>query len=253
MRNLTDKLVWITGAGTGIGAAAARRLSLAGCRVILSGRRTAPLQELAAEIGAKAHVVPLDVSDRAAVIAAGAEIADQHGAVDILVNSAGINIPKRHWPDVTDNDWEMVQRVNVDGLFYCTQAVLPAMRARKEGLIINISSWAGVRVSFLTGPAYTASKHAVNALTESLNMEEGINGIRACAICPGEVSTDIMDKRPVPIPAEERARMVQPEDMGETIHFVSAMPAHVCVNEMIVSPTWNRGYVAYHQPKGGLE
>jgi NADP-dependent 3-hydroxy acid dehydrogenase YdfG len=247
MRDLTDRLVWITGAGTGIGAAAARRLARAGCRLVLSGRRPEPLQAMAAEIGDRAHVVPLDVSDRAAVAEAGGRIAAEHGPVDTLVNNAGINVPKRHWRDVGHDDWESVLRINVDGIYYCTQAVLPAMRERREGLIVNISSWAGARVSYLTGPAYTAAKHAVNALTENLNMEECVNGIRACAICPGEVSTDIMDKRPVPIPAEERARMVQPDDMGETVHFVVAMPAHVCLNQIIISPTWNRMYVGFHR------
>jgi NADP-dependent 3-hydroxy acid dehydrogenase YdfG len=253
LRDLTDKLAWITGAGTGIGAAAALRLAQAGCRLILSGRRLEPLRETAATIkteGGKAAVVPLDVADRAEVVRIGAWIADDHGVVDILVNNAGVNVPRRHWPDVGHDDWENVLQVNVNGLFYCTQAVLPAMRARGEGQIINVSSWAGVRPSFLTGPAYTAAKHAVNALTESLNMEECVNGIRATAICPGEVSTPIMDRRPVPIPAEERARMVQPEDMGEAIWFVAAQPGHVCINQMIVSPTWNRGYVRFHQQAG---
>ena len=248
MRDLTGKLVWITGGGSGIGAAAARRLGKAGCKVVISGRRAGPLEALADEMGAAVEV--LDVADRDAVADAGARIAKDHGTVDILVNNAGINVPARHWKDVSHDDWEAVHQINVNGLFYCTQAVLPAMRDRKEGLIINVSSWAGVRPSFLTGPAYTAAKHAVNALTENLNMEEGINGIRATAICPGEVSTDIMDKRPVPIPAEERARMVQPEDMGETIHYVAAMPDHVCVNQLVISPTWNRGYVKLHQGSG---
>ncbi len=248
MRNLEGKLVWITGGGSGIGAAAARRLGKAGCRVVISGRRADVLEAMADETGAA--VETLDVADRAAVAQTGARIAQEHGDVDILVNNAGVNVPSRHWPDVSHDDWEAVQQINVNGLFYCTQAVLPAMRSRGEGQIINISSWAGARVSFLTGPAYTAAKHAVNALTESLNMEEGINGIRATAICPGEVSTDIMDRRPVPIPAEDRARMVQPEDMGEAIHFVAAQPEHVCLNELIISPTWNRGYVRYHQTSG---
>ena len=248
MRDLTGKLVWITGGGSGIGAAAARRLGKAGCKVVISGRRAGPLEALADEMGAAVEV--LDVADRDAVADAGERIAKDHGTVDILVNNAGINVPARHWKDVSHDDWEAVHQINVNGLFYCTQATLPAMRARKEGLIINVSSWAGVRPSFLTGPAYTAAKHAVNALTENLNMEEGINGIRATAICPGEVSTDIMDKRPVPIPTEERALMVQPEDMGETIHYVAAMPTHVCVNQLVISPTWNRGYVKFHQGSG---
>lgn len=253
MRDVTGKLVWITGAGTGIGAAAARRLGAAGCRLVLSGRRPGPLAEVADELrasGAEVATQPLDVADREAVARAGEAIAARHGVVEILVNNAGINVPKRHWPDVSHDDWEQVVQINVNGLFYCTQAVLPAMRTRREGLIINVSSWAGVRVSFLTGPAYTAAKHAVNALTESLNMEECVNGIRATAICPGEVSTPIMERRPVPIPAEERARMVQPEDMGEAIHFVAAMPPHVCLNQIIISPTWNRGYVRLHQRTG---
>ncbi|MFK7941594.1 MAG: SDR family oxidoreductase [Paracoccaceae bacterium] len=248
MRDLSGKLVWITGGGTGIGAAAARRLWQAGCKIVISGRRPEPLEAMADEMGCA--IEPLDVMDHKAVREVGTRIARQHGEVDILVNNAGINVPKRHWPEVSETDWEMVHRVNVDGLFYCTQAVLPAMRVRKEGQIINISSWAGVRPSYLTGPAYTAAKHAVNALTESLNMEEGTNGIRATAICPGEVSTDIMDKRPVPIPADIRAKMIQPEDMGEAVHFVAALPDHVCLNQMVISPTANRGYAKYHEGKG---
>ena len=97
---------------------------------------------------------------------------------------------------------------------------------------------------------YTAAKHAVNALTENLNIEECVNGIRACAICPGEVSTPIMDRRPVPMSAEDRARMVRPEEMGETVWFGTAMPPNVCMNQIIISPTWNRQYVRLHQASG---
>ena len=92
----------------------------------------------------------------------------------------------------------------------------------------------------MTGPAYNAAKHAVVAMTENLNQEESINGIRACVICPAEVATPIMDKRPVPPTSEERARMLQPEDLGHTIRFIAEMPAHACINEITISPTWNR-------------
>ncbi|MEM7685757.1 MAG: SDR family oxidoreductase [Pseudomonadota bacterium] len=253
MRDLSGKLAWITGAGTGIGEAGAEKLAEAGCRVVLSGRRVEPLEDLAARIrasGGEAHVAPLDVADRDAAMALGASIVEAHGTVDILLNSAGINIPKRHWPDVSLDDWDAVVQIDLNGAFYCTQAVLPSMRAQKEGLVINVSSWAGVHVSFLTGPAYNAAKHGMTAMTESLNMEECINGIRACALCPGEVSTPIMDKRPIPMSAEDRARMVQPEEMGETILFLARMPAHVCVNQLVISPVWNRGYVGYHTKDG---
>lgn len=254
MQDLTGKLAWVTGAGTGIGAAGAEKLAGAGCKVILSGRRREPLEETAARIrnagGEVVDIVTLDVSDRDAVAEVGEKIIAEHGAVDILVNNAGINVPKRHWRDVSQDDWDAMMKINVNGVFYCTQAVLPAMRAQKSGTIINISSWAGVRVSYLTGPGYTAAKHAVSAMTENLNMEECVNGIRATAICPGEVSTPIMDKRPVPMSAEDRARMTQPDEMGETILFCAALPQRTVINELVIGPVWNRGYVANHQRSG---
>src|SRR3954462_14038493 len=115
-------------------------------------------------------------------------------------------------------------------MFYCVQSVLPGMRARKDGLIINIASWAGRYASILTGPGYNATKRAVIALTESINMEECANGIRATSILPGEVATPILEKRPVPPPPEERAGMRQAEDRGRAILFVASLPARACVN-----------------------
>jgi NADP-dependent 3-hydroxy acid dehydrogenase YdfG len=148
---------------------------------------------------------------------------------------------------MTLEGWDDVVRINLNGLFYCCYAVLPGMRARKDGVIINISSWAGRYASVLTGPAYNATKRAVIAVTESINMEECMHGIRATSILPGEVATPIMEKRPVPPSPEERARMAQPEDFGRAILFVATLPARTCVNELIMSPTWNRFYV------GGIE
>ena len=117
--------------------------------------------------------------------------------------------------------WDEVVAINLNGLFYCCHAVIPGMRARKDGLIINISSWAGRYASVLTGPAYNATKRAVIAITESINMEECMHGIRATSILPGEVATPILEKRPVPPSKEERARMAQPEDFGKAILFVA--------------------------------
>src|SRR5262249_16135884 len=124
---------------------------------------------------------------------------------------------------------------------------LPSMRARKDGLIINISSWAGRYASTLTGPGYNSTKSAVVALTESINMEECANGIRATSGLPGEVATPILEKRPVPPSQEERARMLQAEDLGRTLLYIASMPPRACVNELIISPSWNRFYL------GGLE
>ena len=243
MASLDGKIAWITGAGTGIGLAGAQALAKAGALVVMSGRRADVLEREAAQIrksGGKAEAQALDVSDATAVKQAADGILKRHAKIDILVNSAGLNNPTRYWRNQTVESWNQVIRINLDGTFYCTHAVLPSMRNRKDGLVINISSWAGKYVSALVGAAYNGSKHAVVALTETINMEECTNGIRACVICPAEVATPILDRRPVPPSAEDRAKMLQADDLGKTIRFVAEMPPHACVNEIIISPTWNR-------------
>jgi len=215
--------------------------------VVLSGRREAPLAEVASAIaarGGQARIAVLDVADADAVDAVAADISKREGRVDVLVNSAGLNVVRRNWKHLSRADWDQVIRVDLDGAFYCCHAVLPMMRARQDGLIVNISSWAGRHVGALTGPAYSAAKFGMNAFTESLNIEECVHGVRATAVCPGEVATPILDKRPVPVSAADRARMVQAEDCGELVLFLARMPAHVCINDVTISPTWNRGYVA---------
>ena len=246
MRDLTGKVAWITGAGTGIGEGAAVALAGAGMHVVLSGRRVEPLQAVAARItgaGGQTRVLQLDVADGDAVDAAAQDIATREGRVDVLINSAGLNARKRNWKHLTRAAWDQVIRVDLDGAFYCCNAVLPMMRAQQDGLVINISSWAGKYVGVVTGPAYSAAKFAMNAMTESLNMEECMNGIRATAVCPGEVSTPILELRPVKVTDEERARMVQAEDCGALVLFLAQLPVHVCINELTISPTWNRGYL----------
>lgn len=243
LRDLTDKVAWITGAGTGIGEAAAKALAEAGMNVVLSGRREAPLQAVADAIGQRAWVQPLDVTNKDAIKRVSDALLARYGRCDVLVNNAGLNVHKRNWHNVSLEGWDQVIRIDLDGVFYCSQAVIPTMKAQQDGLIINISSWAGRFTSIVTGPAYSAAKHGVNSMTESLNMEMGIHGIRACSICPGEVDTPILDKRPVPITDEQRATMVKPEDCGEVIAFIAQLPKHVCINELTISPTWNRGFV----------
>ncbi|MBI5255453.1 MAG: SDR family NAD(P)-dependent oxidoreductase [Burkholderiales bacterium] len=247
MGSLTGKVAWITGAGTGIGLAGAQALAAAGATVVMSGRRAEVLAQQAGHINAagagRAEAEPLDVADAAAVAALAQRILARHGRIDILVNSAGLNTPNRFWKNQTPEGWREVVGINLDGTFHTVHAVLPAMRAQRDGLIINVSSWAGVHHPRLTGAAYNGSKHAVTALTETLNMEECTNGIRACALCPAEVATPIMDRRPVPPSAEDRARMLQPEHLGATIRFLAELPPQACVNQLIISPTWNRMYI----------
>ncbi len=247
MRDLTGKVAWITGAGTGIGEGGAVALADAGMHVVLSGRRQDKLEEVAARCQGRASIEPLDVSDKDAVLAVADRIISTHGRVDVLVASAGINVKKRNWHNVSLEDWDSVIRIDLDGAFYCSKAVLPTMKEQGDGLIINISSWAGKHVSIVTGPAYNAAKHAMNAMNESLNMEACMHGVRATAVCPGEVATPILDNRPIPVSQEDREQMVQSEDCGDVIRFLAELPAHVCINELTISPTWNRGYVASAQ------
>ena len=243
---LAGQVAWITGAGSGIGLAGAQALAQAGVVVVLSGRRADLLAAAADGIhaaGGRAEVAPLDVADAAAVQAVAAGILARHGRIDILLNSAGLNTPNRFWKNQTVDGWRTVIGANLDGTFHTVFAVLPAMRVQQGGLVINVSSWAGVHHPKLTGAAYNGSKHAVTALTETINMEECGNGIRACAICPAEVATPIMDRRPVPPSALDRSRMLQPEDLGATIRFIAELPPHACINQLIISPTYNRMYI----------
>jgi NADP-dependent 3-hydroxy acid dehydrogenase YdfG len=244
---LRGQVAWVTGAGSGIGLAAARALAGAGATVLLSGRRPEPLEAAAAQIratGGLADVAVLDVTDAEAVAATAAQLLQrQGGRLDVLVNCAGTNTPERFWKDQSAQGWRQVIATNMDSIFYTTRAVLPAMRARRSGLVINVSSWAGVHHPKLTGPAYNGSKHAVVAMTETINMEDGVHGIRACSLCPAEVATPILDTRPSPPTAEERARMLQPDDVGHTIRFIAELPVGVCINQLVISPAWNRMYI----------
>jgi len=245
----SGKVAWITGGGSGIGLAGGIELAKAGAHVIISGRSRETLlsSEKQLKAAGSGEAIALDVSDQKEVAKSAQAILKRHGHIDILINSAGINNPKRNFRNVSVEAWDQIVAINLSGMFYCCHAVLPAMRERKQGLVINISSWAGRYASTLTGPGYNATKHAVVALTESINMEECMHGIRATSILPGEVATPILEKRPVPPPPEERARMLQAEDLGKTILFVASLPPRACVNELIISPTWNRFYL------GGLE
>ena len=247
LQSIDGQVAWVTGAGSGIGQAAAVSLAKAGARLVLTGRRAEALAETASAIreaaGCEAVVAQADMSRAEEVERACALVLSAHGRCDILVNSAGLNVVKRSWKEVEADGIDSVIGADLAGPFYASRAVLPGMRAQKGGLIIQISSWAGRYVSTLTGPAYAAAKHGLVALSESINQEECRNGIRSCCICPGEVATPILDKRPVPVTVADRAKMLQSDDLAETILFVARLPASVCINEILMSPTWNRGYI----------
>ena len=241
---MVNKVAWITGAGSGIGEASAIKLASEGFAVVLSGRTKETLDMVASKCEGQVSVKPLDVSNYEDVKVVFEDIISDYGRVDVLVASAGLNAKNRNWHNVSEKDFDQIIKIDLNGVFYTNRLVLEKMKEQREGLIINVSSWAGKYVTTLTGPAYTAAKHGVNALTEGINMEAGHFGVRACALCPGEVATPILDKRPIPVSKEDKEKMVQPEDCAETIAFLAKLPPRVCINEITISPTWNRLYVA---------
>jgi NADP-dependent 3-hydroxy acid dehydrogenase YdfG len=247
MNPIKDKIAWVTGAGSGIGQAAAIALAREGAKVVLSGRRDPPLRETAACIEADrgfAVVKAGDLTDAAVSAQIAQEIQSRFGRLDILVNNAGVNITHRSWAQLDATGVDQVIDGNLSSAFYCVLAALPIMRAQKDGVLIHTASIAGRSIGPLSGAAYAAAKHAVVAMSHSINCEECINGIRSTVVCPGEVATPILDQRPVPVSAQERARMLQSEDVGDLIRYIAMLPPHVCLNEVWITPTWNRGYVA---------
>jgi NADP-dependent 3-hydroxy acid dehydrogenase YdfG len=247
MAALTGKVAWVTGAGSGIGQAAAIALAGEGATVVLTGRRREPLLETAATIkraGGKAEVKAGDLMKASTVARIAKDIEKKYGRCDVLVNNAGLNILDRTWAKLTPAGAEQVIDGNLSSAFYCSSAVLPMMRKRRDGVLIHTSSMAGRTPSPLSGAAYSAAKHGVVAMSHTINMEECVNGIRSCVVCPGEVATPILDKRPIPVSKEERAKMAQSEDVGDLIRYVACLPPHVTINEVWITPTWNRGYIA---------
>jgi NADP-dependent 3-hydroxy acid dehydrogenase YdfG len=243
--SLAGKVAWVTGAGSGIGEAAALALAREGAAVALTGRRREPLQAVADRImraGGKALVAPADLGEPAAANRIVAQIAKDFGRLDILLNNAGANVLERSWAKLDPERIRFMLDANLNNAFYCAAAALNVMRAQKDGLLIHTSSWAGRFAGIVPGPAYVAAKHAVVAMSYTINMEEFQHGIRSTVLCPNEVATPILDLRPKPVSAEERARMIQPEHMADLIVYIAKQPPSICVNEVVISPTWNRGY-----------
>ena len=239
MTGLSGKVVAITGGGTGIGAGIAKVLAEAGCKVTVGGRRAEPLQELAKSVSSdhpiRSHVI--DVADPQSIDAFFADIHENVGQVDILVNSAGINIQNRTIAAMTPDDWDRVLQINASGAYRCMHQVLPAMRQRKDGLIINISSVAGKRAITLGGVVYCASKFAMTALGTAVSNEVRDEGVRITNVYPGEVNTPILDNRPTPVSQEHKDSILQPEDIASIVLSICHLPPRANVPEVVIKPT----------------
>ena len=238
MSVLENQVAAVTGAGTGIGRAVAEAFAREGAAVALLGRREEKLRDVAAQLpGDRVLTCACDVSSRTQVSGVFERIRKRLGIVSLLVNNAGINTVVRGLADIEPSDWDHVVAVNLTGAFNCIRAVLPGMRQRGGGVVINISSIAGKRASKVAGVAYVASKHGMVGLTHSTNLEEGVHGIRSTVIIPGEVDTPILDVRPEPVPSERRERILRSEDVAACALLVAGLPPRACVPEIVVTPT----------------
>ena len=237
---LEGKTAVVAGGGSGIGLAIAEALASEGCRTMIAGRREDVLKQAATNSAVSARMVAqqADIADRDSVSALFRAAGKQLGDVDILINAAGINVPKRAIGELSPEDWDRMLAINATGTFNTMHAVLPAMRDRGDGLIINISSIAGKRGDLRGGPGYTASKFAQSGLSMTVGAEVGADGVRITNIYPGETNTPILDKRPVPLSTEHRASILQPEDVASAALMVVCLPPRAHVPELVITPTW---------------
>lgn len=236
---LAGKTAVVTGGGTGIGLAIAAALAREGCRVAIGGRREDTLREAAARYPGPPPLAyhALDVTQLESVQAFFAWARKTLGPIDILVNSAGLNVAKRTLAELSAEDWNLMLQANVTGAFYCLREVLPEMRARHDGLIVNISSIAGKRAVLLGGVGYNASKFALTALGTTAALEESKHGIRVSNVYPGEVNTPILERRPTPVSDEHKARILQPEDVAAAVLMIALLPPRAHVAELVIKPT----------------
>ena len=226
----------VTGATEGIGRATAFALGRAGYRVGLCARTESKVRDLIQELereGIQAAGRPADVGDSAQVSDMVTHMTGALGEIDVLINNAGVLIA-RPFEELTLEEWDATMSTNVRSLFLVTRAVLPAMRRRRHGSIVNVASLAG-RNGFAGGTAYTASKHAVLGFSRSLMLEARKDNVRVIAICPGSVDTGML--REQSMLKSEPSRILQPEDVAATILHALSLPDRALVSELDIRPT----------------
>lgn len=245
--------ILITGATSGFGEATARRFVAEGWRAIITGRRKDRLEALVRELGGAQHALALhfDVRDRSAVDAAIASLTGEWRTIDVLVNNAGLAAGFDPFQDGDVNDWERMVDTNVKGLLYVTRAVVQGMIARSKGHIINIGSTAGKEV-YPKGNVYCASKFAVDALTRGLRQDLLPHGIKVSQISPGLAETEFSLVRFDGDAAKAKQvyqgiEPLRPQDIAELVHYLTTLPPHVCVNDLVVTPTAQASSTIVHR------
>jgi NADP-dependent 3-hydroxy acid dehydrogenase YdfG len=240
---LDEKIALVTGAGTGIGKEAALLLAKDGARVVLTGRRLEPLQEVAAQIegqGGVALARSLDIESREDIFAAVKWVKNEIGPIDILVNNAGSASKVLNARFLDEAEWNSTVNVNLTAVFNLTQAVLPDMIANKEGTIITVSSLAALNPNLLGGAAYGAAKAGVKNFMTFLHNTYRNQGIRATTILPGETNTPIMNNRARPPLDTERAIMLDPHDVARAIALCASLQKGAMIPELQICPTFMR-------------
>ena len=248
MPALKDASVVVTGGATGIGYAVAAAMLARGARVAIGSRREDVVRQAVEQLkrtpllggsgtaGDAAIGHPLDVADRGSVRAFFDWANTKMAPASILVQAAGVNIKNRTLAEMDPEQWDQVLAVNATGAYNCMYAVLPAMRAAKGGLIVNISSIAGKRAIALGGVAYCAGKFAMTALGTAAGNELAADGVRVTNIYPGEVNTPLLDQRPVAVSDEHKARILQPESVADMVVAIASLPPQAHVPEMVIKP-----------------
>ena len=204
----------------------------------IAGRREEKLQESQQAYDGQGEILfhTVDVAERESVGVLVDWFRKEIGTVDVLANAAGINIRDRSMAAMVPEDFDRVLKVNTIGAYNAMAAVLPDMREKKAGTIINISSVAGKRALELAGVAYCASKFAMTALGTAVGQEEAEHGIRVTNVYPGEVDTPLLEQRPKPVSDEHRARMLQPQDVAELVLTICSLPPRAHVPEIVIKP-----------------
>lgn len=236
MSSLPSQRALITGASSGIGAAAALKLAQAGLNLVLLGRNLDKLNHVAAQAmayGVEAHTFSLDLAHVETVKAEIAQILEQVGPVQILINSAGI-AQTAPLAEMSLEDWQAIINLNVTSIWQCTQALIPSLRSQRCGTIINVVSIAG-RLVFPNWGAYSVSKFALMGLTKALAAEERQHGIRVIALCPGAVDTPLWDCETV-LGNFDRQAMLTPESVAQSILYAIQLPPQALVEELVLMP-----------------
>jgi 3-oxoacyl-[acyl-carrier protein] reductase len=232
----TRSTAFVTGATQGIGRATAFALGRAGYRVGVCARTASKVETILSELraeGIEAAGAAADVADPEQVRRSVALVIEQLGEIGVLVNNAGVLIA-RPFEELTLEDWDVTMATNLRSLYLVTREVLPGMRRRREGTIVNVASLAG-RNGFAGGTAYTASKHAVLGFARSLMLEVRKEGVRVVTVCPGSVDTGMLVDQPMLSP--NRERILQPEDVADAILHAVRLPGRALVSELDIRPT----------------